>query len=264
MLSCPQPIEDPFFCPTKPEIFEQLLGLLPPGRAFNTHEAAGDRIEGDYNSQVGTFQTDTTPLGSEPFVDTNTNMEAYWLAYAEVLEYWLQRACRLIPEFFCEEAVETIPEWHIDYGFPDDCDPWTTLCDKVRAQGGSTCAYLAEIAAARGWVLTCSDCIPLRTAIAGCATAGCSKSCGCPAGVIWVTINLPASTAYETPATDRTAGAGRARAGAAYTGPPCPPNAEPLQCLIERWKPAHIRAEYIYITDESGTSPSSQMSQIPS
>lgn len=249
VLSCPPPIEDPYFCPTKLQLWEQLLSLLPRGRAWQNHENAGDRLESPYNSQVGSFEIGNTPLGAEQSMETFSVMERYWLAFAELLEWFHQRACALPPEWNCETVAETLPEWQNDYGFPDECDPWFHLCDKVRAQGGATCAYLAEIAATRGWTLECSECVPKRESVAGCAKAGCARSCGCPTNVIWVYVNLPASSAYQAKP-DRTARAGNARAGAVYTGPPCPPGAEELQCLIERWKPAHVKAIYIYQGDE--------------
>jgi uncharacterized protein YmfQ (DUF2313 family) len=243
-MECPVNVTDPFFCPTKWQLWRQIIDLHPRGRAWQTHEEVSDVIDLSPHSQVGTFETDVSPLGVEPRVELLTVMQQFWAAFAAVGEYAHQRACQLLNEFFCESTVEQLNEWHIDYGFPDPCDPWHTLCDKVRAQGGATCEYLAAIAADRGWVLTCSDCEPQRSAVAGCTSAGCGKTCGCAANVIWVTIKLAESPAWVNPKITP-AGAGRARAGASVAAP-CPPEAVPLQCLIERFKPAHVKAIYIY------------------
>lgn len=243
-MECQAGIIDPFRCPTKWELWRQLIDLLPRGRAWQTHEEISDVIEHALNSQVGTFETDINPIGVEASVPMLTTMQQFWAAIAAVGEYAHQRACLLLEEFFCVTTVEQRTEWWIDYAFPDPCEPWKNLCDKVRALGGSTCAYLAELAADRGWVLTCSDCEPRRSAVAGCSSAGCAKSCGCPPNVIWVTVHVDQSPSWTAP-TVTPAGAGRARAGSSVAAP-CPPEAVPLQCLIERFKPAHVKAIYIY------------------
>lgn len=234
-----------FFCPSKWELWRQIMSLLPRGRAWQTHEH-GAEFDSGSNSQVGTFEVGDTGVGGEPTVERLTVLQQFWAAYAEVLEYLHQRACLLLDEFFCQTLAETRELWRAEYGFPDPCDPWHTLCAKVRARGGSTCAYLAAIAADRGWDLTCSECDTTGAGgtRADCSRADCVKTCDCPANTIWVTINLNSSDAYQAPKITA-ARADCARADAATAGP-CPPGAEPLQCLIERYKPAHVRAIYIY------------------
>ena len=247
-LYCPAPVDDPFFCPTQIDIWRQIMALLPPGRAWQNHEESiADRVELGSSSQVGPYELGDSPLGTESVVELKTVMERYWYAHAGVLEYLHQRACALIDEMFCESVAELAEAWRIEFGFPDPCDPWDTLCEKVRAMGGATCAYLAGIAADRGWALTCSECEPSPGARTGCFTTGCAKTCGCPGNTIWVTVALDDSPAYTERRDFRTARAGAARAGFNYTGQACPPGAEPLQCLIERFKPAHVRAVYIYV-----------------
>lgn len=243
-MECAPITVDPFRCPTKWELWRQLIDLLPRGRAWQTHEEIGEVIDNSSNSQVGPFEVDTSPLGVEPRVEMLTTMQKFWAAFAAVGEYAHQRACALLEEFFCASTVEQVAEWQIDYGFPDPCEPWIRLCDKVAALGGATCEYLAGLAATRGWSLTCTECDPRRTAIAGCSKAGCAKTCGCPGNVIWVTINVRESPSWVTP-TIKIATAGNARAGSSVAAP-CPPESAPLQCLIERFKPAHVKAIYIY------------------
>lgn len=231
-----------FACPTKWQLWRQVLALLPRGRSFQTHELVHDFASGP-NSQVGTFEANITGLGSEPNLERLTIQQRYWAAFAEVLAYLHARACALIEEMFCDTIAELQAEWWAEYGFPDACEPWHALCDKVRATGGSTCGYFQEIAAALGWIITCGDCQPGRGATAGCAAAGCSKTCGCPSNTMWITVHLADSPAYTAPVVT-VAGAGRARAGAAIASN-CPPQIDPLICLIERFKPAHVKAVYI-------------------
>jgi len=249
MTACEVGSRQSFFCPTKWQLWRQILSLLPRGRAWQTHIEFVERWpDSGPPAQLGLYELGETGLGYEPAVERLTVMQQFWAAYAEVLEFLHQRACALIEEFFCSTVHELRDEWMVEYGFPDPCDPYASLCDKVRAQGGATCAYLAELAAARGWMLTCSECSAERHAVAGCASAGCAKTCGCPANTIWVTVHLDRSPAYQ-PALRRYARAGLARAGSAAASR-CPVEAEPLQCLIERFKPAHVRAVYIYEGNE--------------
>lgn len=243
-MECSATSRDPFRCPTKWELWRQIIDLLPPGRAWQRHEDIADVIFNSPDSQVGPFQSDVSPVGVEPIVQNLTRMQQYWAAFAAVGEWAHQRACALLEEFFCATTVEQRPEWWIDYGFPDPCDPWHTLCDKVRALGGSTCDYLQAISLERGWVVECGDCEPRRRAVAGCASAGCAKTCGCAANVIWITVHLNQSPAWVAPRI-KVAKAGAAQAGTSVAAP-CPPEAAPLQCLIERFKPAHVKAIYIY------------------
>lgn len=249
-ISCPPNVEQPFHCPTQWELWRQLLSLLPTGRAWQTHEGFTERYPTfGQPAQVGSYEIGgDIGLGYEPNLERLTIMQRFWAGVAEPLEFLHQRACALIEEYFCSTVDELREEWWAEYGFPDPCDPWNTLCDKVRALGGATCSYLAGLAAARGWSLTCTECDPNPPSPrVGCFSTGCGKTCGCPGNTIWVTIDLAASPAYTESRDDRSARAGAARTGAAYTGPACPPGAELLQCLIERFKPAHVRAVYIYV-----------------
>ena len=230
---------DEFFCPTKWQLWEQLLALLPRGRAWQTHEAVAEQWVPPESSQVGTFEVGETGLGGEPDLSRLTVMQQYWAAFAEVLECLHTRACALLEEFFCATTTELRREWGVDYGYPNDCEPWETLCEKVAAQGGARCDYFVELAARRGWSIECNECGPSHNR-AGCARTGCARTCTCPPNVIWITVRLSESPAYTAPAKPR-AKAGRARAGCARL---CDPDVTSLICLIERFKPAHVKAHY--------------------
>lgn len=240
---CDWAIADRFRCPSKIELFEQIMKLLPRGRAWQTHEHVVDvyqRHGGD--AQYGSYELGgALGVGAESWVDRLTGMQRYWLALAEVLEHLHERACRLIEEMFCETTAELKPEWGHEYGFPDACEPWDTLCDKVRAQGGATCAYLASLAARVGYDVDCVECSGSNRA--RCMVAGCTPLCGCEPNVIRIRIRgLVATIPPPTPF----------KAGALVAGctPPCAPDPAPpappaiVVCLIERFKPAHVKAIY--------------------
>lgn len=227
-------IHDPFFCPTKWQLFEQLSALLRPGRATQTHR---DTLEID--ADVGTAWPPDNPWGA-----TLTVMQQYWAAFAEVLEYLHARACALIPEFFCSTVAETRAEWNAEYAFPDPCEAYDDLCEKVNAIGGVTCAYFVALAAKRGWAVRCRDCAEIPdyasadSASADCSAAYCDDGCG--ANVILIDIDLASSPAYAAPLLSAAADC-----AAADCSDLCDPDVEALKCLIERVKPAHVRAIYV-------------------
>lgn len=231
MASC-WSLDDPFRCPTKWELFEAISALLPRGRAWQTHE---DVLE--IGAPGGEVWPPDNPYGAELTV-----MQQFWAALAEPLEYLHQRACALIPEFFCSTVAETRREWEIEYGFPDPCEPYDRLCDKVNAIGGTRCEYFTALGIARGWAVTCTDCATTAaTSDAGdCAAGDCSAaSCNCDPNTIIIQVKLASSPAYVAP--DFPAGGDCAVADCSSV---CDPGVEPLLCLIERVKPAHIKAIY--------------------
>lgn len=239
MLACPSTGADRFRCPTKWELWRQIMALLPRGRAWQTDEAGGpERVLIGEAAQAGTFETGATSLGAEPVVERLTVLEQFWAAYAELLDYFHQRACQLIEEYYCATTVEQRAEWGIDYGFPDACEPWETLCQKVAAQGGATCGYLAAIAARRGWAVRCRECPAPQ---ADCLIADCDQICDCRNGEIVVEIDLDASPAYAGVWIPPMADAMQADCHEPCDRPP-PPAA--IICLIERFKPANVRAYY--------------------
>lgn len=237
MTNCSPISEDPFRCPSKWELWLQILALLPRGRAWQTHETSPEFIVATESAQLGVYRLGSTGLGTEPIVERMTVLQRFWASYAEVLEFLHQRACALIDEFYCATTTEMLSEWGIEYGFPDSCEPWETLCDKVKAQGGATCAYLASLASRLGYEIECVDCGP-GAAEAGCAEAGVASPCICPPNLINIRILTARSPAYVAPVPFE--------AGAAVAGctPPCAVAPESVVCLIERFKPAHIKAIY--------------------
>lgn len=244
MIECHNDLNDPFRCPSKLEYLRQAIALLPRGRAWQSHE---DRVPGrldrfpDLNSEAGEAESGSAIAGQPAIAIENTVLTGYWSAFAEVLEYFAQRACALVNEFFCPTVGETEELWGADYGFPDECDPWNSLCEKVAAQGGATCEYLVWAASRRGWVISCNDCSESRNFQAGCARAGrrlCTKPC--EPNVLTITLRLSESPAFKT--TSRPARGLRMMAGCTRL---CAPSPEQIKCLIERVKPAHVKLQYV-------------------
>lgn len=238
MNNCATAVSDEFRCPTKWELWRQLLNLLPRGRAWQSHEDVVDLdVMPGADAIYGLYELGgSAGMGSEETIVRLTRLQQYWAAYAEVLEHLHQRACALLDEMFCATTSELRLEWGTDYGYPDACEPYDTLCDKVRAEGGATCAYLATLAARLGWVIECTDCGP--GARADCASADCTPICECEPNIIRIRLLTAVSPAWiaVTPM--------NADAAIADCTPPCAAIPEQVVCLIEKFKPAHVRAIY--------------------
>lgn len=218
--------QDPFRCPTKWELFAQIIGLLPPGRAWQTREDVGIGVIAGENG--------------EPDVTQLTGLQQWWAALAETLEDVHQRACALLDEWYCATTSAMRPEWLTDWGFPGECEIYDDLCEKVADIPGSTCADLVTIAARRGWAISCRDCQGVAVAKAGRLSAGCSSVCACTPGTIWITIDTAASPAYVAPDKPRP----RARCARARCNRLCDPDTSLLNCIIERVRQAHVLVHY--------------------
>jgi uncharacterized protein YmfQ (DUF2313 family) len=217
LSKCTKP-EGKFFCPTKWQIFDAIGSLLPHGRAWQTWDWA---------------------YGATSVEELPGVMQRYWATFAEVVANFCAKACSLLDEFFCQSARETLDLWYLDYGFPDECDPYSALCEKVAARGGSTCAYLTDIAAKRGWVIECRDSFP-ATATADCVRTDCDRV-GVESfpNVLFIDVVAWDSPAYISPIGSNSAECLRADAEIS-----CGPDMSSLICLLERIKPAHVLIEY--------------------
>ncbi len=156
-----------------------------------------------------------------------------------------RRFCALTDEFFCSSAFETIDLWKLEYGVPDGCDPYADVCEKVNAVGDTTTAYAIAAAASRGWsigiaeewITNVEDCT-VGLGLMGTAIFGAEN------GVKWiVTIDLTASIAFTVKAGVEPL-FGLMLAGDTFD---CPPDIEPLKCLIRRIAPAHADLEFLTI-----------------
>lgn len=156
-----------------------------------------------------------------------------------------RRICAMTAEFFCSTAVATLDVWRAEYGVPDGCDPFADLCEKVNAVGDTTAVYAVAAAARRGWSITIDEewITNVEDCTLGLGLVG-TVMCGAENGVKWViTVTLAASTSYV--ASDATEPlVDLLLPGEALS---CPPDIEPLKCLIRRIAPAHADLEFLTI-----------------
>ena len=240
-MPCPSDLRDPFRCPTKEDYLRQICALLPRGRAWGTHveEAARSVRYPQSAGQLGRFRVGRSMLGRAPVTIFHSVIVQYWCAFAALLEAFAARACALLNEFFCVTLRETREFWHADYGFPDPCDPWEDLCEKVAAQGGARCEYFQWAAARRGWRIECIE-GPALGATVNCFVCGCDSLCGPIPNRVFIRVILNESPAHIAEPWRQP------QTGCAQTGcvALCDPFPEVVQCLIERIKPAHVEAVY--------------------
>lgn len=201
-------------CPTSDDLTIQALALLPRGRAWRSHRQGPE---------------ETSVIGQ------------YWRSVAEVFAFMVQRVCQLRLEFWCQTMSETEPEWLVEYGLPDLCDPFPDLCTKVSAIGGTRCEYYAEVAERAGWSIACGNNDNICGAQAGCAQAGCSFSGNLSyASRLLILVYLGESPSYVAGYLSLPF-AGCMMAGQQHS---CPPDISSLQCVLDRVVHAHIEIEY--------------------
>lgn len=229
-----------FRCPTKLQIFRQLVMLLPRGRAWQSGDPVGQAFTLTMAqpgfAQIGMFQTLDRPL---------TVLHAFWSAVADYFYQLTQLLCAMRLEFWCATQSQTRDLWLEEYGLPDACDPFPDLCAKVAALGGTRCEYYSEIAARAGWSIECANVFSAICAMFGTYQLGQSGLGGQGgAATIHVIVHLSQSPAFvgktET----------QPLLGIFQLGKPlaCPPDIGALVCLLDRIVPAHVTA--IYLTAE--------------
>ncbi len=114
------------YCPTRDEVYQTLLSLLPPGLAWQSDDAAGDRSE----SVIRRYMYGL----SKPFWDIEVAL------------------CESFDEMFVATATADMDEWLEDYGLPDESDPLgVTLAPRIRARDSTDVSNYLEIAEALGW-----------------------------------------------------------------------------------------------------------------
>lgn len=108
------------------EAFAVLRRLLPQGRAWQSHDAAIGR-------------------------DVSVLQQALY-AMAGPMAAMDEAAVAMADEFYCSTASQDVDLWLLDYGLPDDCDPFSaSLCDKVLFTGGVSLGYYEQLVLAAGW-----------------------------------------------------------------------------------------------------------------
>lgn len=205
-----------FVCPNADNLAAQTMALLPRGDAWATSDGA--------------------------FVATSV-IARFWRGVSDTFSFAYARWCALREEFWCATHSETHAEWMLEYGLPDDCDPFPDLCTKVAALGGTRCEYYTEIAARAGWSIDCVTRLDQCGSSAGCrARAGRAK----PGRRLLTTqlqilVHLGESSTYVAPPR-QAAKAGRLKAG---RGLACGPDIAVLKCLLERV--VHAEIELLYV-----------------
>lgn len=133
------------WCPvTTDEVLPSILGLLPSGPAWE-----GAR-------QLGTVMNQ--------FWRSISNLTAW--SYKRLQDFWA--------EMYCNTAYESLDQWRLDYGLPDDCDVYGyNLCAKVTAVGGQSCDIYVELARLNGWAIACEN-VSIPEPVAGCFQIGCT------------------------------------------------------------------------------------------
>jgi len=213
----------PIPCPTFEMLVEMISYLPPRGMAWQSHEDIVEIIDGGHALTV---------------------QQQFWSALAD---YWAQIyeiICAVQSEFYCATASQLLPEWRSDYGFPDDCEPFDSLCEKVSARPGNRCADYVALAASRGWSVDCYSCEDLPPPRHGCGVrlgSGARYGCGCSGASVSIAINLDESPSSVLRPRPRHGCGVRLGCGARYG---CGPNLAQVACLIDRVRPAHIRIFY--------------------
>jgi hypothetical protein len=236
MSNCEQARPAPLQCRSPHEVLEQVLQLLPRGRAWQSNE--GGPLLGLVRAfDAGVF--DEPPFQTKSRVPSK--LLGFWRSISSVVAFILQRFCDLRLEFWCATHKETHDLWMAEYGLPDSCDPFPDLCSKVAALGGATCEYYAEVAARAGWSITCENINNDCGGAAGNFQAGCSWPGGQIGGArLLIIVDLGESPSYTAPAASP-AYAGHMQAGAGLN---CEPDFTPLKCILDRVVHAHIEISY--------------------
>lgn len=226
---CANPgLPDDLACPDYPMLLETVRQIEPPGLAW---QYGGD------------------PLFEASSGATDSLQEQVWRALAEFWAWVHEQLCAAPDQWDCRTATTALPAWAEDYGFPDPCEAFQAVCEKVRARFGSRCADLTALAALRGYEIECSDCAsdPAGGGM-GCGPGvGCGPICPpCVGSQVTITIKLGASAGFEG-----------TRVGGMGCGPGvgcgplgCAPDVTDIVCVIERVRHAHLRIDYIF--DQSG------------
>lgn len=229
-----------FRCPTRLQVFRQLLLLLPPGKAWQSLDAPGQAYTVTMAqpgfAQPGLFQTLDRPL---------TVMHAFWSATADFFYQLTALLCALRLEFFCATQSQTRDLWLAEYGLPDACDPNPDICAKAAATGGTRCEYFAEVALRAGWSIDCRNFSSTLCAMFG-AYRFAEIGLGGVGGVatIEITVHLNDSPAFQR-GTQAQPFFGAMQFGNTLN---CAADISSLVCLLDRIVPAHVAV--IYVTSE--------------
>ena len=188
----------------------------------------------DYKEQLKKL----SPTGLAWPTDDDSNwvklLGALAVEYARVDE----RACNLIEESLPDTTVELLPNWERIAGLPDECSGLgesiqirrLNLISKLRQRGGQSIAYYTDVAKALGYTVKISEPRPFRV----------DKN---RAGDALYGENWPFAFIVESPLNTVV----YFRTNFSTVGEPLAAwGNERLECIINKLKPAHTKAFFIY------------------
>lgn len=115
--------------PSREEVYQTFVALLPRGRAWQTHDGAVDRNE--------------------------SVLLRFLYALASVFAAAEAAIAACYDEFFAASAAADLDLWREDYGLPSACDLFgDDVAAKALCLGGTSAGYYQEVAARGGWVTT--------------------------------------------------------------------------------------------------------------
>jgi uncharacterized protein YmfQ (DUF2313 family) len=173
------------------------------------------------------------------------NLAALLLSLGDSYATFHSRTCDLLREIIPNTTVEMLPDWERVAGLPDECTGEASTLDarrralsnKLRLLGGQSIAYFIELAAALGYTITISEYSPL---VAGLSRAGDRLTNDgdqvAPYGwqFVWL---VKADSVVNS----------RLRAGIGTAGEPLQVFGNAiLQCILNKWKPAHTLVIFDY------------------
>jgi hypothetical protein len=235
-MSCPETRAAPFVCPTVQQSAQSLAALAPRGKAWPVNDGGG-LIAQFLAWLAGLNGAVPTPSQWPPgYVQAGL-----FAAIAAVKNYVEAQWCALKQEFWCASAQQTLDLWNAEYGLPDPCDPFADLCLKVSAPAGTRCAFFVALAAAAGWVISCSDFHVGSGTQCGSGQFGSGQfGMGIAASILTITVFLSQSPAY-------TGVLAPSQFGLMQFGMrlSAPPDISPLKCLLARVIQAHLTVNYV-------------------
>lgn len=179
------------------------------------------------------------PQGAAWPRDPEATLTQVLTAVAEGLARVDQRGDDLVAEADPRTTAELLTDWERVAGLPEDClvgaeqtldARRAALVTKLTARGGASPAYLIGVAGTFGWTIAITEHRAFR---AGASTAGDALTNDGWPHAFTVDGGAVRVECFQ-------AGSGAAGQALATWG------VEPLECLIERLKPAHTRALFAY------------------
>lgn len=210
--------------PTGTGLLEPMLSLLPRGAAWRTDEMA----DADHNSMLHRF----------------------WRAVADPVADFYTKAWGTMLEGTTGTIVDSLEDWEAEFGLPDPCvnkelslaQRMGLLRAKVLTPGGQSIPYFVCLAKSIGYDVEIREYRAFRTGLSRCGSVS-DMVCAINIEFFWqVRASLPSVKWFHTGGPART---GIDRLGELGRYPD-------LECLMDKWKPAHTEIAFRYIASNTG------------